>query len=365
MALDEERLENVRMLRESAAAVADRNDLSRIRALRFRQPGFDRVTWRQMAELGWFGIRLPEERGGAGLGMVELIALAEEMGAALAPEPYIAALMAIAMLDGDHLQAALSGERVVLAAWQDRPRQLDGGAVEAHFVDGRVTGRKLFVPMAGGADAFAVTTRQGPAIVAANDPGVRIEIIPAQDGGHWGTLTFEGARGEPGRAPREGWLDEAVIATAASLLGLIDAALERTLEYLHTRQQFGVKIGTFQVLQHRAVDLKQQALLTRASIEDAAAIMDTTAGPAAKAAASRAKARASDAAVIVARQAIQLHGGIGYTDEHDIGLFLRKAMVLAPALGDAALHRSRFAHFQNRADEIASGITDAREGAPI
>ncbi|WP_199087328.1 acyl-CoA dehydrogenase family protein [Bosea sp. ASV33] len=355
MALDEERLENVRMLRESAAAVADRSDLSRVRAQRFRQPGFDRAVWRQMGELGWLGLRLPEERGGAGLGMAELIALTEELGAALAPEPFISALMATDMLDGARLEAALTGEAVILAAWQEKPRQLDG-EVETSFVDGRVSGRKLQVPMALGADAFAVTTPQGVAIVDAGDPGLSIEITPAQDGGHWGTLTFNGARGEPGRAPRESWLDEAVLATAATLLGIIDATLERTVDYLNVRQQFGVKIGTFQALQHRAVDLKQQALLTRASIEDAAAIMDEGQGPAAKAASSRAKARASDAALIVTRQAIQLHGGIGYTDEHDIGLFLRKAMVLAPSLGDSALHRRRFAQFQTQAD--------AKEGLP-
>ncbi len=361
MALDEERLENVRMLRESAAAVADRIDLTRVRAQRFRQPGFDRAVWRQMAELGWLGLRLPEERGGAGLGMAELIALAEELGAALAPEPFICGLMAVDMLDGAYLEAALTGEKIVLAAWQEQPRQLDDGEVETTF-DGRVSGRKLHVPMAAGADAFAVTTRQGVAIVDAKDPGLTIEITQAQDGGHWGTLTFDSARAEPGRAPRENWLDEAVLATAASLLGIIDAALERTVDYLNVRQQFGVKIGTFQALQHRAVDLKQQALLTRASIEDAAAIMDEGQGPAAKAASSRAKARASDAAQIVTRQAIQLHGGIGYTDEHDIGLFLRKAMVLAPSFGDSALHRRRFAHFQTQASEIAAA--DSKEGLP-
>lgn len=358
MALDEERLENVRMLRESAAAVADRSNLSRVRAQRFRQPGFDRAVWRQMAELGWLGLRLPEEQGGAGLGMAELIALTEELGATLSPEPFISGLMAIHMLDGARLEAALTGETLVLAAWQEKPRQLDDGDVEATFIDGRVNGRKILVPMATGADAFAVTTRQGTAIVDAMDAGLSIDVTAAQDGGHWGTLTFEGARGEPGPTPTESWLDESVLATAASLLGVIDATLERTVDYLNVRQQFGVKIGSFQALQHRTVDLKQQALLTRASIEDAAAIMDAGGGPAAKAAASRAKARASDAAMIVTRQAIQLHGGIGYTDEHDIGLFLRKAMVLAPTLGDSAMHRRRFAHFQTMA------ASESKEGLP-
>lgn len=363
MALDDERLEQIRMLRESAAAVADRRDLARSRAARFGLPGFSRPLWRQMAQMGWLGLRLSPDLGGAGLGLAELVALSEELGAALAPEPFVNALMAVRLLEAEHLDAALAGETISLAAWQETARRLDDTEIETTFVDGRVSGRKLYVPMAAGADVFVVTTRQGPAIVAAGDPGVNLHITPAQDGGHWGTLTLEGARAVPGRAPQAGWFDEAVLATAGVLLGLIDAALERTLDFLTVRQQFGVKIGTFQALQHRAVDLKQQALLTRASVEDAAAILDAAQGAAegsaqaaaAKAAASRAKARASDTALLVTRQAIQLHGGIGYTDEHDIGLFLRKAMVLAPSLGDAAQHRHRFARFQTLAAASTQG----------
>ena len=124
----------------------------------------------------------------------------------------------------------------------------------------------------------------------------------------------------------------------------MDAALARTLDYLHTRTQFGVPIGSFQSLQHRAVDVKLQIALTRASVEEAATVLDRgAAAPARAAAVSRAKARASEAAMLVTRHAIQLHGGVGYTDEHDIGLYLRKAMVVAPSCGMAAAHRARWA----------------------
>lgn len=353
MALDEDRRENVRLLRESAAAVAVRGDLSRVRGERYRQPGFSREVWRRMAELGWLGLLLPEDRGGAGLGAAELIALAEELGAALAPEPFVSALLAVRALEGDQLAAALSGERVVLAAWQERPRSLDEGRPETSFDGGRVTGRKVFVPMAAGADAFLVTTGSGAVVVGADDPGLRIETAATQDGGHWGTLVLDGARGEPARGGVEVGFDDAVLATAALLLGVAEAALERTIEYLGLRQQFGVRIGTFQALQHRAVDMRLATTLARASLEDAAAILDAAGGgtPRAKAAASRAKARANESAMLVAQQAVQLHGGIGYTDEHDIGLFLRKAVVLAPSFGDSALHRRRFARWTAAANE--------------
>jgi alkylation response protein AidB-like acyl-CoA dehydrogenase len=126
----------------------------------------------------------------------------------------------------------------------------------------------------------------------------------------------------------------------------MERAFSMTLDYLRTRQQFGRPIGSFQGLQHRAVDLKIQVALTRASVESAAATLDSLPADAVaprQAAVSRAKARAAQAALLVARQAVQLHGAIGYTDEYDVGLFLRKAMVTANQFGSAALHRRRFA----------------------
>lgn len=342
--MDVERRENIRLLRDSAAALATRADLSRARRCRFLEPGLDREAWRQMGELGWLGLRIPEEQGGSGLGMLELVALAEELGSALAPEPFVAGTFAIGMLSGAEREAAMAGERLILPAWQEAPRELISRGYRTTFLGGRVSGRKLFVPLAAGADAFVVATSEGCALVAADAEGVRIQTILAQDGSHWGTIEFDGAPGEPtGGDPANG-LDEAVLASAGYLLGLMDAALEQTLGYLSTRRQFGVPIGTFQALQHRVVDLRLQAALTRASVEEAALLFDTGASAIQRrAAASRAKARASDAAMLLTRQAIQLHGAIGYTDEHDIGLYLRKAMVLAPFFGSAAVHRQRYA----------------------
>jgi alkylation response protein AidB-like acyl-CoA dehydrogenase len=344
MSLAEDRADNVRMLRDSAAAVVPPDgDLARIRALRFGRPGFDPAVWRQIADMGWIGLRLPESAGGAGLGMIEFCALAEEMGAGLVPEPFVAGAMAARMLGDATPPALLDGSRIIIPAWQERADTIDPGA-DTRLDRGGVTGRKLFVPMAAGADAFLVTTREGLALVAADAPGVAIDSAATQDGGHWGTVTFERAPAEPLPGTALDAIEEATLATAAYLLGVMERSFAMTLDYLRTRQQFGRPIGSFQALQHRAADLKLQIALTRASIESAAATLDAGGPPSyAQAAVSRAKARAADASLLVTRQAIQLHGGIGYTDEYDVGLYLRKAMVLANAFGSAQRHRARFA----------------------
>jgi alkylation response protein AidB-like acyl-CoA dehydrogenase len=339
----EDRSESIRMIRDSAAGIAPRTgDLKRIRALRFTEPGFSRDIWREMCGMGWLGLRVPENAGGSGLGLQEFCALAEELGASLVPEPLIPAAMAAQLLPAAHLDAVLTGERIVLPAWQEKPHSIElAGATVLH--DGRLSGRKLFVPMAAGADAFLVTTPGGLAVVARDAPGLKLDTHQTQDGGNTGTLTFDNTPAESVPGDAAAALEQSIIATAAYLLGLMDRGFGMTLEYLKTREQFGRKIGSFQALQHRSADLQVQLALTRATVNAAAATMDRTNDPRlCQAAASRAKARASEAASVITRGCIQLHGGIGYTDQYDIGLFLRKMMVLAPLFGSAALHRTRF-----------------------
>lgn len=346
--LDEaEREERIRMIRDSAAAIAPpAGDLTRIRTLRFTDPGYDRAVLRRMGELGWIGLRLPEAAGGAGLGHGELVALTEALGAALTPEPLLPAMLSAALLaaagDTAWLPRVLAGEVLVLTAWQERAGVLD--------VPGTADGPRRFVAAAGGADAFLVPVRHagGLALHLLPANGADLIIERTQDGGHFGTLrSSDFAAGErlaaDIAAPLAVALDEAALATAARLLGGMERAFAMTLDYLRTRQQFGRVIGTFQALQHRAADLGMQVALTRASLEAAAATLDAgAAGDVARAVVSRAKARASEAALLVQRQAIQLHGGIGYTDDYDVGLYLRHAMVLAGQYGSAATHRVRF-----------------------
>jgi len=335
--------DSLRMIRDSAAALVPRGDLRRVRALRFSAPGFNRAAWRQICALGWPGLSLPESAGGSGLGMRALVALAEELGVGLVPEPLIPAAMAARVLTDPPLAALLKGESIVIPAWQEHPNNL--AMDDETIVEGdRITGKKLFIPMAGGADLFLVSARGGLGLVARDAPGAMLALERTQDGGFFGTLTLDRAPATPIPGNLSRALEEATLATAAYLLGVMGRAFAITLDYLRTRVQFGRPIGAFQALRHRAADLKIQLELSRASIESAAATLDSGAPlPLCRVAVSRAKARASDAALLITRQAIQLHGGIGYTDEHDIGLFLRKAMVLANLYGSAALHRARYA----------------------
>jgi alkylation response protein AidB-like acyl-CoA dehydrogenase len=345
----EEHTERIRMIRDSAGAIATSGDLKRVRALRYREPGFDRAVWRQMCELGWVALRIPEAAGGSGLGMREYCALAEECGAGLLPEPLVPCSLAARVLKGAELERLIAGDTIIIPAWQERANSL-ALAGDTTFRDGRLSGRKVFVPMAAGADAFLVSAEGGLALVARD--AVSLTIDRTQDGGHYGTITFDGAPAQVITGDLAEAIEEATLATAAYLLGVMERAFAMTLTYLKTRQQFGKPIGSFQALAHRAADLKIQVALTRASVEAAAVTLDTSSVAAIRrAAVSRAKARASDAAMRVTREAIQMHGGIGYTDEYDVGLYLRKAMVLANLFGSAALHRARYAELATEDDD--------------
>jgi alkylation response protein AidB-like acyl-CoA dehydrogenase len=336
----------VAMVRSSAAAVAPRSgDLARIRALRFKTPDFDLSVWRQIAELGWIGIALPEDQGGIGLGMAETIALTEELGRGLTPEPLIAASMSARLLaaagETALLQDVLVGKTLVATAW----------AVHADAIQpaDMPSAPRRFVAMSGRAEAYLFPEKSGARLalrlVEAKDVAITTE--PLQDGGLAATIVASSSSGrtlsnDVGPAFGQAF-DEAALATASYLLGVSERAFEITIEYLKMRRQFDQPLAAFQALQHRVVDMKIQLVLCRASVEGAAATLDAGADSYARAmAVSRAKARAADTVMLVGREAVQLHGAIGYTDEYDVGLFARKAMVVANQYGSAAAHRRRF-----------------------
>lgn len=336
---EDDAAENVRMIRDSTRAAVVGADLRRIRAQRFQEPGFDPAIFATMVEMGWLTLRLPEEAGGLGLGMTEYCALTYELGSGLVPEPLIGAALAHRMTGAD-----LSGAGICVAAWQDDPNSF---AWRALRIDGgRITGSKRFISSAAGADSFAIATADGVAIVAKDASGLRVTSEWTQDGCGLGTIEMTGVAPltvYPADAVDDG-LDEATLATASYLLGLSDRVFAMTVDYLKTRKQFGQPIGSFQALQHRATDVKIQLELTRASIALAAATLDAGATRTTRAAAvSRAKCRANDTALLVSRETIQMHGAIGFTDEYDAGLFVRKAMTLCNQFGSSAVHRRRFA----------------------
>ena len=369
--------EQLAMLRESAADLVQRSaDMKRLRARRGTLPGFDATHLQQMAALGWLGILVPEAQGGLGLGLAEMATVLQELGRGLMADPLPAVALASRVLvhtgawagADERLQAVVQGQALPALAWQEGvggidPAQLTARAV--HDGDGwRLSGGKRFVAGAAGAAGFIVSaaTPAGGGLfwVPADAQGLSVTHEWRADETPVGVLALQDVLvpaaqviakpGADGLRPLRQALDEMLVLASAEMLGVMEAALQMALAYLRTRVQFGKPIGSFQALQHKAADLYVQQELVRAVLQDALRVFSAGADDGAKAAvASRCKARASDAGLRVTREVIQLHGAIGYTDEHDAGLYLKRALVLSAWLGNASAHRSRFAALQEEA----------------
>jgi alkylation response protein AidB-like acyl-CoA dehydrogenase len=364
------RADERRMLAESVADFARRaTDMARVRRWRAVAPGYDRALWREMAAMGWTGLLLPERFGGSDLGLQEMAEVARGLARMLLPEPLVPCAVlaprallhcAGAPLSAELLPQIAAGDCIAALAWQEEAGDLerDRPATQARSAAGqiRLDGSKRFVAGAAGADGFIVSARAGSELVlvwvpaASSGLGVRLEALA--DGRFAGRLALAGvsvaernvlAQGEAAQAALHRAVDEASAMAAAELLGVMNRALEMTLDYLRTRVQFGRTIGSFQALQHRAVDLYVQEQLASAALADAACALDQCPGDGGTAAAvSRAKARCSDAAALITRQAIQMHGAIGFTEDSDVGLYVKRALTLAAWLGNSAYHRRRF-----------------------
>jgi alkylation response protein AidB-like acyl-CoA dehydrogenase len=371
--------EEQRLLQETARElVQSRSSLRRIRQLRdARDPdGFSRELWREMAQLGWAGIVLPEAHGGLGLGYVDLMVVMEELGRGLMPEPMLSTVLlgANAILLGGspaqqaaHLPAVAAGERLLALAFQEPGSRYDVQHVETRAErtgSGWVLhGEKIQVLDGAAADWLVVSARTagGPRDAAGiglfllprDTPGVSVEPQVRLDARGAALVRLAGAR-IPGEAILGGAdaggallarvIDRATIALTAEMLGGMHAAFDLTVEYLKTRRQFGVPIGSFQALKHRAARCYVELELARSAVFHAHRVLDEGRGDADVArAASLAKARCSDAYMLVANEGVQMHGGIGMTDEHDIGFFLKRARACELTFGDAAYHRDRTA----------------------
>ncbi|HSN40522.1 MAG TPA: acyl-CoA dehydrogenase family protein [Burkholderiales bacterium] len=365
-------------LQDSVADFVNRGtDLARVRRLRGTAAEYDRTLWDEMAGLGWLGILIPERYTGLGLGLAEAAIVAEGLARGLAPEPFAAAavLAAAVLAEGDNetlkqelLPQVVSGALIPALAWQERAGTLDVAAIETRAVpfEGgfRLNGEKRFVSGAAGADGYIVSAKSTHGIelfwVGRDAPGVELRLEPLADGRHFGILTLSDAvvarektlaGADTARAALEKALDHATAIASAELYGVMGRALEMSLDYMKTRAQFGKPIGSFQALQHRAVDLYIQQQLSSAVLEEALCALDRNPDARARAVlASRAKARCSDAGLRICREAIQIHGAIGFTDEYDAGLYLKRAIVLSAWLGNAALHRRRYARLATEID---------------
>lgn len=368
---DSARADDRRMLAESVADFATRaTDMARVRKWRGVAPGFDRALWKEMAGLGWTGLLVPERFGGMGLGFAEMAEVSRGLARVLMPEPLVPcavlATRALVLCDNESFGAELlpgivDGELIAALAWQEQAGDLGSRtpATRATLTGGQVvlSGAKRFVAGAAGADGFVVSA-QGPAgtvlaWVPASTPGASVSLEPMADGRFSGRLELADAKlpekhvlapAEIAQSALDRAVDEATVMASAELVGLMSQALAMTLDYLRTRVQFGRAIGSFQALQHRAVDLFVQEQLASVALADAVeAVDERPQEPATAAAVSRAKARCSDAAALITRQAIQMHGAIGFTEDSDVGLYVKRALTLGAWLGNSAYHRRRFA----------------------
>jgi 3-oxochol-4-en-24-oyl-CoA dehydrogenase len=352
----------IAMLRESARDFCERAlERSRLRALRGATPAFDREHWRTMAELGWLGVVLPEARGGLDLGARGAAALCRALGTVAAPEPMVeSAVAAATLLDrcmaGDaEFESLLSGDTVFVAALGASDLHADAfSAVQAHGDDTtvRLQGTLNAVPLGADPDAWLIPATLDAAaawcLVTTKAKGINIEPRLLSDGTYNARLTFNDseaqvlANGDQAHAAQHAARIAAELASSAYQLGLAETLFAMTCDYVGTRRQFGQAIGSFQSLQHRLVDAYLALRLAEAVLDECCDGLDRgAAGTEALQLASRARACSGDAVMSIAREAIQLHGAIGYTDECDVGHYVNRALAVAARYGRPDVHVAR------------------------
>jgi alkylation response protein AidB-like acyl-CoA dehydrogenase len=350
--------DTIRLLRESVDAFARQNaGAPRLRQAIENQPF--QHAWGAMAQAGWIGLHLDAGQGGAGLDAAALAVVCEGLGQSLAPEPYAAcSVFALSVLAStpasparDRLvEEAIAGTSIVTFA--GAPVARSSAALVAETSGLRLSGEVRFVPAAGVADIFLVPAiaPAGPVLLCLGKDQLagRITLERAVGTMPLGRLSLDGLMVAPGGklADAGQWSDAealplARLATAAMLLGTARGALEMTLAYDKQRVQFGKPIASFQAIQHRLVDMWMQVQLSKASINNVIKKLPAG-GTAAAQAVYAAKARCADAASLVTREAVHLHGAMGFTDECDVGLYLKQAVEHGTFLGRADEMRMAF-----------------------
>jgi len=359
------------MLRDAARSwVQEKSPVSRLRALRDQGAplGFDPAAYSEMAEMGWAGVVIPEVYGGSDFGYLSLGLVLEELGKTLAPSPLLSCALAAAsalVLGGDAeqkqswLPKIADGSLIATLAVDEGPRH-DPAATstraEPHGSGFALSGVKRFVPDGMAAQLFIVAARTSGApshtagvylfLVPADVLGVSREARKLADARGYAEVTFDGvllpaAARLRGEGLLEMVLDRARAGLSAEMLGSATQAFETTLDYLKTRVQFGQTIGSFQALQHRAARMFTELELTRSCVEAALSAIDEG-SPETPTLACLAKASAGETLNLLSREMVQMHGGIGMTDAHDAGFYLKRARVAETLYGSAAWHRDRY-----------------------
>ncbi|MFQ3666676.1 MAG: acyl-CoA dehydrogenase [Sphingomonadaceae bacterium] len=365
-----------RMIRESAEGFfAEHAPVAELRRIRdARDPdGFDRGLWAKMAEMGFAGVAIPEAHGGAGLGMVAAGLIQEAIGRNLSLSPFLSSsvLSATILAKGgsEEQKAALlprmaAAELIVALASDERPRHAPAHVATRAEASGngfRLTGTKPFVLDGQVADRLIVAARTSGAdneqagitlfLVDPRAAGVAVEARSMVDSRNAARVTLDGVQvdgadviggvGE-GYALLEAALDAGRACLAAEMLGVADRSFALTVDYLKTREQFGRPIGSFQALQHRAAHLFCEIELAKSVTLKALRALDEG-DMRAPVFASLAKAKVGDVARLATNEAVQMHGGIGMTDDADIGFYMKRARAAAETFGDSAFHGDRIA----------------------
>jgi alkylation response protein AidB-like acyl-CoA dehydrogenase len=354
------------LLRNSARAFLDEHGKAEFVRAMFDDPrGESEALWKEMAQLGWLGLSLPEDVGGSGLGMVETAILLEEMGRAALPGPYLpTALAAYAILTAGSpqqrsrwLPAIAGGSARGTVALMERELDWDPTATatraERSGSGWVLTGLKQFVPWPHVADVMLVPaqSREGLSLFLVEPASARklgLSMMTGMDlGTRLGTVALDGVTVEAealvgaagGAQPLlEAMLRRGAVAAAAEMLGAARRCLDMSVSYAKVREQFGQPIGSFQAIRHKCAEMLLEVENSHAATYYAAWALDAGAADAALAA-SVAKAYVNDASRKVCGEAIQVHGGIGFTWEYDLHLYFKRAKALEVQYGDADYHR--------------------------
>ena len=366
--------EEQELLRDSAKDfLKERSPVALVRELRDSGREWSGELWAGMAEMGWAGIVIPEAYGGLEFGFLGAGLLVEECGRTLASSPLVSTALVCASLissqgneqqKSTQLPVVAGGGRILTLAWREKGSNDPADTELTATTDGDsfvLKGVKTHVTNGDYAHAFIVPARTGGApgdreglslfLVERNAEGVAIESALNADNHRSATVRLDSVKvgadsllGEQGQAwaSLEKALDIGAINVAAELLGIAEESFERTIEYLKERKQFGVPVGSFQALQHRAANLFCELHLCRSLVLKALEAIDEDSEDLSLLASS-AKARCGKTACLAVNEAVQMHGGIGMTDEYDIGFFMKRAAGARQEYGDEYYHSGRFA----------------------
>lgn len=372
--------EEQQMLRDSAKDFAEqKTPVSHFRGLRDNKDplNWDKEIWKEMVDLGWSGILIPEEFGGSDFGLAGISVIMQEVGKTLTPSPLFAtavlgasAITSFGTQDqkSKYLPLIASGEITTAIAVDEESHHAPANTItKAELVKDKwvLNGKKKFVVDGASADVLIILARTSGAkgentgltlfILDANAKGIEVIKTDMADCRNYANIVLNNVAvdktailgdQESGGEAVDKILDEGRIALASEMLGNSEAAFEMTINYLKERKQFGVHIGTFQALQHRAAEMFCEIELTKSAVMAAMQGADENNNDLQRMA-SLAKSIAGETLYLVSNESVQMHGGIGVTDEYDIGFFMKRARVAEVIFGGANFHQERYANLSN------------------